>query len=57
MAKFSEHFKINAPQAQLDFVDISTSYDTKVYVDPYAIEIRDDAWSGECSELIRSFFL
>lgn len=26
-------------------------------MDPYAIEIRDDVWSGQCSELIRSFFL
>lgn len=57
MPRFSRHFQINAPQSQLDFVDVSTSYDTKVYVDPYAIEIRDDVWSGQCSELIRSFFL
>lgn len=56
MPKFSTHFHINAPQSQLDFVDVSTSYDTKVYVDPYAIEIKDDLWSGQCSELIRSFF-
>jgi hypothetical protein len=55
--KFSTHFRINAPQSQLDFVDVSTDYDTKVYVDPYAIEIKDDVWSGQCSELIRSFFL
>lgn len=57
MPKFSKFFKINAPQAQLDFVDVSTDYDTRVYVDPYAIEIQDDVWSGECSELIRVFFL
>lgn len=57
MPKFSKHFRINAPQSQLDFVDVSTDYDTQVYVDPYAIEIRDDVWSGHCSELIRAFFL
>jgi hypothetical protein len=57
MPKFSKHFRINAPQSQLDFVDVSTSYDTKVYVDPYAIEVKDDVWSGQCSELIRSFFV
>ena len=57
MPRFSKYFRINAPQSQLDFVDISTSYDTKVYVDPYAIEIKDDVWSGQCSELIRSFFI
>lgn len=57
MPKFSKHFRINAPQSELDFVDVSTDYDTKVYVDPYAIEMRDDVWSGQCSGLIRSFFL
>ena len=57
MPKFSKHYRINAPQSQLDFVDVSTDYDTQVYVDPYAIEIRDDVWSGQCSEYIRTFFL
>lgn len=57
MPKFSKYFKINAPQAQLDFVDVSTDYDLPVYVDPYALEIRDDIWSGQCSELIRTFFM
>lgn len=56
MPKFSKYFKINAPQSQLDFVDISTDYDLPVYVDPYALEIKDDVWSGQCSELIRTFF-
>ena len=56
MPKFSKHFKINAPQSQLDFVDVSTDYDLPVYVDPYALEIQDDVWSGQCSELIRTFF-
>jgi len=55
--KFSEYFRINAPQSQLDFVDINTDFDTPVYVDPYAIEIRNDIWSGEASNLIRGFFL
>lgn len=57
MPRFSKYFRINASQAQLDFVDVSTDYDTRAYVDPYAIEIQNDAWSGQCSELIRVFFL
>lgn len=56
MTKFSTVFKINAPQAQLDFVDISTDYDLPVYVDPFAIEIRNDVWAAEASECIRTFF-
>lgn len=56
MAKFSKHFGIKAKQVQLDFVDVSTHADTPVFVDPYAIEIRTDPWSGECSQMIRDFF-
>jgi hypothetical protein len=56
MPRFSEFFELGLSQAQLDFVDISNEYDTRVYVDPYAIEIRDDIWSAQASEHIRSFF-
>jgi hypothetical protein len=57
MPRFSKYFKIGKSQAELDFVDVSNDYDTAVYVDPYAIEIADDAWSGQASATIRSFFL
>ncbi|MGV3481229.1 MAG: hypothetical protein ACO1O3_14860 [Sphingobium sp.] len=43
-------------QADLDFVDIDTDADTRLFVDPYAIDIRGDAWSSECSRHLRSFF-
>lgn len=43
-------------QAELDFVDIDTDGDTRLFVDPYAIDIRGDAWSAECSRHLRSFF-
>lgn len=43
-------------QAELDFVDVDTRRDTRLFVDPYAIEIKDDAWSRECARHIRSFF-
>lgn len=57
MPRFSKFFRINAAQSQLDFVDIDTDEDLQVYVDPYAIEIRNDTWSGTASESIRTFFL
>jgi hypothetical protein len=56
MPKFSEFFELRMSQRELDFVDVSTSYDTPVYVDPYAIEIRNDIWSAAASEHIRVFF-
>jgi hypothetical protein len=43
-------------QAELDFVDIDTDADTRLFVDPFAIDIRADAWSALCSRHLRSFF-
>ncbi len=56
MPRFSEYFNLKLSQHQLDFVDIDTDSDTPVYVDPYAIEVRDDEWAGAASESIRVFF-
>ncbi|MBN8980919.1 MAG: hypothetical protein J0I29_06545, partial [Rhizobiales bacterium] len=56
MPRFSEYFSLGLSQHELDFVDVSNEYDTPVYVDPYAIEIRDDIWAAQASEHIRSFF-
>jgi hypothetical protein len=56
MARFSETFGLKLTQAELDFVDVDTSQDNRLYLDPYAIQIRDDAWSAECGDAIRSFF-
>ena len=57
MPKFSEYFDLRLTQRQLDFVDVSNEYDTRVYVDPYAIEIQDDVWAADASDYIRTFFL
>ena len=56
MPRFSEYFSLNLSQHQLDFVDVSNSYDTPVFVDPFAIEIRNDIWAAQASESIRVFF-
>lgn len=57
MPRFSKYFGLNSSQAQLDFVDVNNEKDTPVYIDPFAIEMREDEWSGRCSEKIRTFFL
>lgn len=57
MPKFSEYFSLSLSQHQLDFVDVSNEFDTPVYVDPYAIETRNDLWSARASDYIRTFFL
>lgn len=56
MARFSTVFALTNSQADLDFVDIDLSTDTPLYLDPYAIQIRNDEWSSKCGDNIRSFF-
>ncbi len=57
MPRFSTYFHLGLSQHQLDFVDVSNEQDTPVYVDPYAIEIRNDIWAEKASEYLRNFFL
>jgi hypothetical protein len=54
--RISKLFKLNKNQAELDFVDVDPRKDTPVFVDPYALEIKDDQWSSLCADHIRSFF-
>lgn len=56
MARFSVVFGLSNTQASLDFVDVDLATDTPLYIDPYAIQIRDDEWSAKCGDAIRSFF-
>ncbi|MGK9053113.1 hypothetical protein [Neorhizobium petrolearium] len=56
MARFSVVFGLSNTQATLDFVDVDLATDTPLYIDPYAIQIRDDEWSAKCGDAIRSFF-
>ncbi|MGO6790807.1 hypothetical protein ACCS70_35790 [Rhizobium ruizarguesonis] len=56
MARFSVVFGLSNSQASLDFVDVDLATDTPLYVDPYAIQIRNDEWSAKCGDAIRSFF-
>lgn len=37
-------------------MDIDLSTDNRLYLCPYAIQIRDDEWSQACGDQIRSFF-
>ncbi|OSQ48083.1 hypothetical protein [Thalassospira alkalitolerans] len=56
MARFSSVFHLSNSQAELDFVDIELNGDVPLYLDPYAIQIREDEWSEVCGDHIRSFF-
>ncbi|MCA3444933.1 MAG: hypothetical protein INF52_16500 [Rhodobacter sp.] len=54
--RFSEIFGIGLDQPQLDFVDIEPDRDLPLFIDPFAISIRGDAWSEACHEHITHFF-
>lgn len=54
--KFTSAFGLKLSQAEVDFVDVDLLTDTPLYLCPYAIQIRNDDWSEECGDLIRSFF-
>ena len=56
MDHFSEIFRLNRDQAELDFVDIIPGSDTPLYIDPYALTTRDDEWSLESHQLVVSYF-
>jgi hypothetical protein len=56
MARFASTQGLNLTQPELDFVDVDVDTDNRLYLDPYAIQIRDDEWSAACGDHIRSFF-
>lgn len=56
MPRFTEVYGLDIGQAELDFVDVETTTDNRLYLDPYAIQIREDEWSASCGDHIRSFF-
>ncbi len=53
---FSQFFGINLDQSQLDFIDITAESDTPLFIDPFALSIRQDSWSERCHLHITHFF-
>ena len=54
--RVSRFFNLNQIQAELDFVDVDTERDTRLFVDPYAIQIKDNEFSIRSADQIRSYF-
>lgn len=54
--RFSEHFRLELSQAELDFVDVELDGDLPLFVDPYALSICPGPWYEECNALLVHFF-
>ncbi|NQU06187.1 MAG: hypothetical protein HQ568_08860 [Calditrichaeota bacterium] len=54
--KFSDHFDLGVGQSCLDFVNIPMDTDIPLFIDPFAIGLRNDIWSNEANQLIVDFF-
>ena len=56
MAKFSRTFHINKTQPELDFVDVSLTTDSRLFVDPFALSQKLDRWAQGAHRTLVTFF-
>jgi hypothetical protein len=54
--RISKKYRLGLTQASLDFVDVDTKNDTKVFLSPSAISTLPSSWGDECVSLIQNFF-
>jgi hypothetical protein len=54
--RFSKYFGLNQKQAELDFVDIDVSRDTRLFLDPYSIQIKENEFSSKSADQIKTYF-
>jgi hypothetical protein len=52
----SQAFRLSKRQAELDFVDVDLEGDLPLFVDPFALSIKQDEWSYRCTQHVVSFF-
>lgn len=56
MARVSEYYRLGRTQGTLDFVDVDTVNDIRVYVDPGLIRYLEDDWGKQCLKMLETFF-
>lgn len=52
----TEYFNLARTQATVDFVDVDTSTDARIFIDPRAISLQNGDWAEECKTFLASFF-
>lgn len=56
MARVSEYFQLGRTQGTLDFVDVDSRGDTRVFIDPRALLTLGTDWGFEAIALVQNFF-
>ncbi|MDA2440698.1 hypothetical protein ACTFO8_29115 [Bacillus cereus group sp. MYBK65-1] len=54
--KITEHFNLNLTQEQLEFVNVDTERDARLFIDPCWIHIKEGNWFREASATLYGFF-
>lgn len=54
--RISKRFDLGVSQYELDFIDINTSRDLRLFVDPHFLGRRTDRWSIDAAASVQSFF-
>lgn len=54
--RLSQHFRLGATQASLDFVDVTAYGDDRLFIDPQALHELPNEWGHECVALLQNFF-
>src|SRR3954462_6185344 len=54
--RLSSYYRLGRTQGTLDFVDVDTSTDSPVFIDPKAIRLQKGEWASECEAFLKSFF-
>ena len=54
--KFTEYFCLNKSQKEIDFVDVNLDRDIPLFIDSFAIQMRNDEWADRAISAIEWFF-
>lgn len=54
--RVSDQFQLGRSQPVLDFVDVDTSTDLELFIDPFVLRTKPGSFAEECSALIQDYF-
>jgi hypothetical protein len=54
--RVSDHYTLGLLQPSLEFLDVDTTNDTRLFVDPRAFRFVPTPWAAECVSLLQDFY-